>query len=244
MSYLNSSSFYPVDNFAFDYHLAMDQDSAPTRFLGDNSISFELPLFSGLESTTGASFPTDSPHVSMDTLNHQESSGLRVPHHDSIDSLEVTHQHIGILPPSVADYVPDTPQRFNGEIPTQDTYWKDIKRYTDKHGKLPHLSAFVQEDFGFRCVHIAKGAFQNPMLNASTFYFLPCRSGSATKKQVTFRDFVTVHDGHAVDGATKNNRRPQPLAHQTKFFVCTQPGCDKVYSHLGSLKRHMKTCRG
>jgi len=152
MSYLNSSSFYPVDEFAFDYHLAMDQDSAPTRFLGDNSISFQSTVFSGLDST-GVLFPGDPPHFSMDATNHQEPSG-QVPY-DSIGFLEETRRHIGILPPSAADYVPATSQRSNAKIPTQDAYRKDVNRYTDKHGKPPHLGAFVREDFGFRCVYIA-----------------------------------------------------------------------------------------
>lgn len=138
MSDLNLSSFYPVDEFALIYGQAMDPDSAPSHFLGDVSISFDSTFSLGLEPI--GDYPMD----------FQESAGL-VPH----DTKEETLQPIGILAPLVADYVLANPNKpFDGEVSTQDTYLKDVKRYMDKHGKAPHCSAFVREDFSFQCVSI------------------------------------------------------------------------------------------
>ena len=139
MSYAN---FSPVDKFAFTYGLDMDQDLAPTHFLGDISISFDSVFCSESTSVyyTNLDFPMD----------YQESAGLM-----PLDSMEETPQHGGILAPSVADYVlapADKP--FDGEICTQDTYLKDVKRFMDKHGKAPHFSAFIQESFTVRFVSI------------------------------------------------------------------------------------------
>jgi len=130
--------FSPVDEFAFTYGLDMDHDLAPTHCLGDISISFDSAFCSEY---TSVSYTSDCP-----TMDYQESVGL-MPH----DSMEETPQPGGILAPLVADYVPAPADRpFDGEICTQDTYLKDIKRFMDKHGKAPHFDAFSQESFPVR----------------------------------------------------------------------------------------------
>jgi len=85
--------------------------------------------------STSVSYTSDCP------MDYQESAGL-LPH----DSMDETPQPGGILAPLVADYVPDPADKpFDGEICTQDTYLKDVKRFMDKHGKAPHFDAFIQE---------------------------------------------------------------------------------------------------
>lgn len=131
---MSLSTFYLVDEFAYDGP-AMDQGSAPSHFLGDVSISFESSSSSGPESTVP--YPGDYPQISMNTMDYQDPTDL-VP--------------VGIFPPLVAELVPNLPGPFNGRTSPQDAYWRDLKRYMDKHGKPPHHSVCNQEDS--RCVYV------------------------------------------------------------------------------------------
>lgn len=133
---MSFSNFHPVDMFAYDSGLAMDQDSAPIHFLGDVSICFELSSSSGAETTVPY---TSDPQISMDTMDYQDPTDL-VP--------------VGIFPPLVTDRVSNPPGYFDGGMSSQDTYWTDVKRYMDKHGRPPHHSACNEEGFDFRCVYI------------------------------------------------------------------------------------------
>jgi hypothetical protein len=141
--------FYPVDQFAFDFDFGLGEDLAPTHYLGDVSVASASSFLPDLISTADYDF------FSMDTLGYQESAGL-VPY-DPMAFLQDTPGPVGIFPPLVTDYhyQPTTLEPFDGMFPTEDTCWEDIRRYMDKHGKPPFISAFSEEDVSLgRCVSI------------------------------------------------------------------------------------------
>ena len=142
--------FNPVDQFAFDYDYDLGEDLAPTHYSGDVLMAFDSSLLPDLISTG------DHPFLLMDQLDYyQESTGL-VPY-DPMAFLQDTPGPVGIFPPLPTDYhyQPSALKPFDGIVPTQDTCWNDIRRYMDKHGKAPFISAFSEEDVGSgRCVSI------------------------------------------------------------------------------------------
>lgn len=128
MSYTN---FYPIDEYGSEYPGLDNDDSPLIRYFGGNSIVFE--------SSTGEPYNSgcDYSHYS---ITSQEAAGLLPrkpePSYDPMAIFEEAPGHVGILPPSAADYeffqVPAVPECPEDHAHRQEVYWQ-IRNAHDAH---------------------------------------------------------------------------------------------------------------
>ena len=100
---------------------------------------------------------TNFPALDVSEPERQRSSTRPPPLDNSTVWVDDLIGSSGFFAPLPSEVIADTIKPFNGQIPVEDTYSADVKRYMKRTGKVPNINVFTPEDGDFECVHIIYG---------------------------------------------------------------------------------------